>query len=1003
MQFLVWMLPRLLTVLTLTLMYCFAWHISYPPVLIYRSIIHESVNLLMDRSLLLTLAGAALLVLNASPTIQAAPPATNPATAPMGMVTLDASPAPTQTWTQDTRADWEAGTLEFLDSAGIPGSLQLAQRHFSVPSSLIPPTHLSSYQRDPDIAVDDAGNAYVVWTDDREGDKNIYFAHRPAGGTWGPSSKVNDDAGTAPQSHPAIAVDGNGNAYAVWQDARDGSPNIYFAYQPSGGTWKTNEQVNDDPHDAIYARSPDIAVDVNGNAYAVWKEREDIYSAYRPAGGAWGTRTKVNDYGTVARITSPLKADSSLLITPSPTPNPSPTPTPNPTPIPGQEYAPAIDVDNKGNGYAVWADSREGSFDVYFALGSAGDGWEPNVRVNGTPGPVRGWPSPAIAVDGSGNAYAIWEQPFTNRDLYFAYRPVGSVWGTSEKVNDSTGTVQRSPAIAVDGNGNAYAVWTDNRDGENALYWAYRPADGGWGSDARVTDYASIASQSIPTSQGNNTLVPSATPAPTSAPVQQYNPAITLDGSGNAYIVWENYIDNVDDILFAYSLQSYQPLGVFTSPVLDTGMITATWESLSHISSIPAGTSLFFETRSLVSGKDPLTSPEWSAWQPIIPVSRTLQISSPPGRYLQYRATFSTTLSNTTPVLDQVRIVYRWAGAPSAPHLSTPCGVTNQTRPTLTGSAAEGSVVHLYVDGTEVTTQTVSPGTLSCGSFAFKPHLTWGHHTLTVTAENENGTGPASLPLTLIVNPTMTYDPIDVRAGEWTEAGWQPGIPRDNNGCANPTNGWRVWPRPDQPFRVQIPISYTTSAAVTVTLGTQTLALTETESTGLFAGLFQPPIQSGDFSIQIEADGDTTTVTGGPVLIDPDGVVYEATGTLSNTIPGVTVTCYYSDAYRGQWRIWDAWTFQQINPQITSDDGYYSFYTPRGTYRVVAEKTGYPTHTSPDLVVVSTPVRYNIPLGWHRIYLPLLESAVPRAADHEMGTWAVPRQRPARAAHDQGG
>lgn len=98
--------------------------------------------------------------------------------------------------------------------------------------------------------------------------------------------------------------------------------------------------------------------------------------------------------------------------------------------------------------------------------------------------------------------------------------------------------------------------------------------------------------------------------------------------------------------------------------------------------------------------------------------------------------------------------------------------------------------------------------------------------------------------------------------------------------------------------------------------------------------------------------------------------MYEASGTISDTIAGVQVTCYYWDDHSGQWVMWDAWTYGQVNPQTTLEDGYYSFYVPPDTYRVAAEKEGCPAYTSPDLVVVSAPVRHNIPLGW-RIYLPV--------------------------------
>ncbi len=924
--------------------------------------------------LILILPSAILLALNISPSIQLEPSPSLPSakdtvTNLSWIVALDASSAPTQTWTQNTRADWEAGTIEYLDSATTPGSLQLARLYFRAPTSLIPSEYLSNWRGNPDIAVDSIGNVYVVWADNRDGDSDIYFAYRPADGTWGNNVKINDETGTAGQYHPAIAIDKNGNAYAVWRDNRNGDAAIYSAYWPAGGPWEGNIRVDDDPYDVTRPRDPDVAVDENGNAYAIWTDvSRYIYFAYKPVGGTWGTNVRVDDTQVTAQIVSSSPHQSTIEPSPTPIPVPSSTPSPQPTPKPGQKYDPAIAVDDNGNAMAVWVDSLDGHFDTYAAYRPAGGAWNTNVRVNEDPGSLLSWSPPAIAMDGNGNAYAIWNQP-VGHHIYMAYRPVGGTWGTNTMINDDIGAYRQAPAIAVDKNGNAYAVWQDSRDGRDVIYFAYRPAGGVWGGDIRVADDASTASHLDPEVDVRH--LPQITPSPTPM-YRQYTPAIAVDDNGHAYIVWEGYNGISRHIYVNRSTQAYRSVGTYTSPVLDTRMITATWESLSHISTIPAGTSLTFSTRSLVSDNDPLSPSNWSDWQSTTPASKALQIESPRGRYLQYRITFSTTLTRTTPVLDQTKITYRWAGAPSAPHLSTPCGVTNQTAPLLRGSAIEGSVVRLYVDGTEVATQTVGPGTLSLGAFAFTHNLTAGSHTITATAENENGTGPASPPLNLIVSPTIAYDPINVRAGEWMGDKWLLSVPRDSNGCANPANDWRVWPRSDQPFQVRVPVSYTTSAVVTVTVGTLTITLTEEGNTGLFFGTFSPPIETGEFVIQVNADGRIDNVTGGPVLIDPDGVVYEATGSISDTISGVTVTCYYSDTYRGQWITWDAWNYQQINPQLTSDNGYYSFYTPRGTYRVVAEKSGYPTYTSPDLQVINVPVRHNIPLGWHRIYLPLI-------------------------------
>jgi hypothetical protein len=757
------------------------------------------------------------------------------------------------------------------------------------------------------IAVDASGNTYAVWEDTRNGDEDIYFAYRPAGGNWSANVKVNDDTGVARQWIPDIAVDSSGNAYAVWMDERNGDGDIYFVYRPAGGSWGTNVKVNDDTGTA-WQGSPDIAVDVGGNAYAVWTDgrsgNDDIYFSYRPVGGLWGANVQVSDApGTV------------------------------------QQFFPVIAVDASGNAYTVWEYDPNGSRDIYFAYRAAiSMTWSADVKVHDDPDTAYQG-SPAVAVDASGNAYAVWyDGRNSDSDIYFSYRPVGGNWGTNVRVNNDSHTAwQYNPVVAVDASGNAYAVWTDSRNGNYDIYFAYRPAGGSWGTNVQVNDSVGTADQRLPD--------------------------IALDGAGNAYVVWLDYGYGTGHIYFAQSLTTpeYAMEGHYTSPELDTGVTAAIWESFTWQGSTPTGTSLAFETRSRIAGGT------WSAWEPADGA-----IASPAGQYFQYRVTFSTTLTDTTPLLEQVQIVYRSFITPSAPRFSTPCGVTNQRHPTLRGSATGDTVVRVYADGSFAISTTVGGD----GVFAAQPSmgalgtLQLGTYVFTATAENESGPGPASAPLTLTVDPALPYDPINVRAGQWSKDGWLMSVPRDADGCADPTNDWRIWPRWNQRLRVEVPVSYTVSAAVTVTVGTVTITLTE-ESVGLFAGVFQPPIHSGDFIIEVNADGATTIVDGGPVLIDPDGVVYEAGGTISDTIPGVQITCYYLDTHSGQWLTWDAWTYDQVNPQVTLDDGYYSFYTPPGTYRVTAEKEGYPLYTSPDLAVVDRPVRHNIPLGY-RIYLPLV-------------------------------
>jgi hypothetical protein len=352
-------------------------------------------------------------------------------------------------------------------------------------------------QRFPAIAVDDSGNAYAMWGDVRSGRWDVNFSYRATGGSWGPNVKVNDNVEAANLWFPSIAVDVSGNAHAAWADPRTSHYDIFYSHRPTGESWAPNMKVSDDTS-PVYQDCPSIAVDSGGNAYAVWTGAQclmcsewDVYFSYRPAGGNWQANSKVNDDAGTAGYTPP-----------------------------------SVAVDAGGNAYAVWSDSRNGNADIYFSYRPAGGAWGANVKVNddaGTTGQYRG----AIAVDANGNAYAVWEDWRNgNADIYFSNRPVGGVWGANVKVNDETGTAGNAPSVAVDASGNGYAIWQDWRNGNSDIFFAHRPAGGAWGANVKVNDDVGTASQ--------------------------IEAAIAVDANGNAYAVWEDWRNGNADIYFSY-------------------------------------------------------------------------------------------------------------------------------------------------------------------------------------------------------------------------------------------------------------------------------------------------------------------------------------------------------------------------------------------------------------------------------------------------------------------
>lgn len=111
---------------------------------------------------------------------------------------------------------------------------------------------------------------------------------------------------------------------------------------------------------------------------------------------------------------------------------------------------------------------------------------------------------------------------------------------------------------------------------------------------------------------------------------------------------------------------------------------------------------------------------------------------------------------------------------------------------------------------------------------------------------------------------------------------------------------------------------------------------------------------------------------------DPSGFVYE--GLESNRLQGVTATCYYKELVMDMYGdthenvvVWNAEDYQQINPQITDNDGMYRWDVPEGQWQVKFEKEGYQT-TYTDWLPVPPP-QLEINVGMVQNVNPFVKSA----------------------------
>lgn len=403
-------------------------------------------------------------------------------------------------------------------------------------------------QTAPAIAVDAAGNAYIVWQDGRNDSGDIRFAYQPADGGWQDHQMINDDSGANWQGTPDLAVDAEGTLYAVWADARngegEGDNDIYFATRPAGGEWSANEVVAN----AVGSLdNPRIAVDGDGGVHVVWQDSVEgyIYYATRLEAGVWRTPEQVCDDEAMAndptlavgpqgqlyaawwdyRISGGEGA-SEIFIAERVAGVWSADVNVNDYPLWIEQQAPAIATDPLGNVTLVWQDTREGTADIYLAERLLAGDWSANMRIGQSGGAAsKEWED--FVLDAEGGGYALWIDDRNGvYDLFFRYRTPEGVWQPSEQVNLSTGPVYRvsQVAIDVDATGRAYAVWAS--DAPRDVYFSARSITGTWSLEERINDDIGAAAQ--------------------------YDPDIAVDDDGNAYVIWSDSRDDVSDIFFAY-------------------------------------------------------------------------------------------------------------------------------------------------------------------------------------------------------------------------------------------------------------------------------------------------------------------------------------------------------------------------------------------------------------------------------------------------------------------
>ena len=336
-----------------------------------------------------------------------------------------------------------------------------------------------------DVAVDAQGEAtavWVVWAEHEAEPEILEAATRPAGGPWSAPVQISQ-AGEQPLS-PKVVVNSNGDAAVVWFGYGNGAKEVVrAATRPAGGAWSQPVALSDVNG---YSSEPDIAIDPQGNATAVWTTGPQnqygfVQTATHPAGGAWSQPVALSDESAAAAV-------------------------------------PRLAADSEGNLTAIWDLGGEEGI-IQSKTRPAGSEWSSAaVNVSDEDGLSS---SPRIATDDQGAVTAVWQQKDIHGASGFHYfvqtaRLESGTWTDPLTISREDGLAM-NPELAVDPDGNATVVWewgplaTGTAGGLQARSGS---SDGSWGpivymstSSGGLLEPGESGVQLLADAQGNITAI----------------------------------------------------------------------------------------------------------------------------------------------------------------------------------------------------------------------------------------------------------------------------------------------------------------------------------------------------------------------------------------------------------------------------------------------------------------------------------------------------------------
>ncbi len=488
-------------------------------------------------------------------------------------------------------------------------------------------TETASFQQNPSIAIDADGDFVIAWQSylqDGVG-RGIYAQRYSADGSTVGSEFLVNTFTTENQDNASIAMNAGGNFVIAWESyEQDGDLNGIYAqrYTADGNTTGIEFRVNTET--SGHQSNPSIAMDADGDFVIAWqsKGQDDISDS--------------NGYGVYAqRYTADGSTAGSEFQVNTYTPN--------------YQIDPSIAMDADGDFVIAWSSwNQDGDAYGVYAQRYTADGIKVGSEFLVNTETSDRQRSSSVAMDADGDFVIAWQSNLQDTsDSYGVYAQRytadGSPAGSEFLVNTETSSLQESPSVAMDADGDFVIAWTSYlQDGDLLGIYAQRyTADGiTAGTEFPVNTYITDS--------------------------QKFS-SIAIDADGDFVIAWQSYgqdepaspfdgvyaqryegaSQTVDlNLVVQDDVDPVSPGGSFVYSLITTNNGTGTALDVSLSEPIPTGLTYVSDDSATVGWGCALTNTTVNCSKPFMTVgeTNTIQVN------VKADADASGTLSNTVTV-----------------------------------------------------------------------------------------------------------------------------------------------------------------------------------------------------------------------------------------------------------------------------------------------------------------------------------------------------------------